>query len=354
MAAEDAMIGAAFFRFGNPAALGLLWLLPVCALLYVLADRRRARALAAFGEAGLMAKLAGSVSPRRRRLKAGLVVAALGLVVVALARPQFGTRMEVVKRRGLDLFVALDCSASMLAEDVKPSRLERAKHEVGSLLGRLEGDRVGLVAFAGDAFIQCPLTVDYAAARTFLHAMSPDMLPVPGTALGRAIEVASRGFPGKERKYKVLVLITDGEDHAGNPQAAAEEAAKQGVVIYTIGIGSPEGAPIPVYDEEGRRTAYKHDREGQVVMSRLNDAQLKQIAAAGRGRYFRATGGQLELERIVDEVNRMEKKELSARQFSHYEERFQWPLAMAILLLCVEAGMSERRRRTEEWGGRFE
>jgi len=347
-------MGAAFLRFANPAALGVLWLLPVCGALYALAFRTRARALAAFGDGDLVAKLTASVDPRRRRAKAALLLTALSLLVVALARPQFGTRLEVAKRRGLDLFVALDCSASMLAEDVKPSRLERAKLEVGSLLQKLAGDRVGLVAFAGDAFVQCPLTLDYGAARTLLDALSPDMLPVPGTALGRALQVATRGFVGQERKYKVLLLITDGEDHAGNPLAAAQEAARQGVIIYTIGLGSTDGAPIPIYDAQGRRIAYKRDQEGRVVMSRLNDAQLRPIAAAGNGRYFQATAGQLELERILAEVNRMEKKELTSRRFAHYEERFQWPLALAILLLCLEAGMSERRRRPQEWGGRFE
>jgi len=273
-----------------------------------------------------------------------MLIAAVGLFSLALARPQFGTKMELVKRKGVDIFIAMDVSASMLAEDPKPNRLERAKMEVRDLIDRLEGDRVGLIAFAGTPFVQCPLTTDYGAAKMFLDLMGPDLIPQPGTAIGEAIRMATASFEQEERKHKVLVLVTDGEDHETQPVEAAKEAAAEGVVIYAIGIGSAGGAPVPEVDERGVVTGIKKDRNGNLVMSKLGADTLRKVALMTNGKYHQASAAGMELERIYEDISQMEKKELQARKFTQYEEQFQWLVLAGVLLMVWEWGMSERRK----------
>ncbi len=340
-------------RFAHPYLLHLLWLVPAVAVFYYLSFRWKRAALQRFGNLALIERLTASTSHTKQVLKAGLVVTSLLFMSLALARPQIGTRLEEVKREGIDLMIALDVSASMLAEDIQPNRLQKAKHEIASLIDKLDGDRVGLIAFAGEAFVQCPLTLDYGAAKIFLDGLDPQTIPVPGTAIGAAIGKAVQSFEAKERKHKVLILITDGEDHEGNPVEAAERAAREGVVIYTVGIGSPKGVPIPVFDERGNRIGFKKDRNGQVVTTKLDELTLEKIALATNGKYYRATTGEVELDRIYDQVSKMEKKELASLKFSQYEDRFQYVLGVAILLLVAEAMIGERRRPREDWRGRF-
>ena len=342
------------FRFASISWLWLLVLVPVLVVFLVLAFRSRKKAMARFGRLDLMEKLSRSVSRKRQIFKSVLFVAAAAFLILALSRPQFGTKMRTVKREGQDIVIALDLSLSMLAEDIKPNRLEKAKLEIGSFFNTLEGDRIGLVAFAGQAFIQCPLTLDYGAARLFLDTMDPDLVPVPGTAIGEAIAKSVTCFVEKERKHKVLVLITDGEDHMGDPLDQAKAAAKEGVVIYTVGIGSAQGVPIPMADGQGRQTGFKKDRSGEVVMTRLDEVSLEKIALETGGKYFRASPGEVELRKIMDDISKMEKKTLSSKQYAQYEERFQGFLAAALVLLLLEVIIPERRRIKKEWKGRFE
>ena len=340
-------------RFGNPAALHLLWLVVGLLALQLYARRAKRRDLKRFGHLPTVQKLVASASQALQLLKSGLLLTGVGLLILCLARPQWGARLEQVRRRGVDVVIALDTSLSMLAEDLKPNRLVRAKAEVAAFLEHLTGDRVGLVAFAGTAFVQCPLTMDYGAAKLFLDAMDEKLLPKPGTAIAEAIHAALRAFPEGQRKHKVLVLITDGEDFGGDPVEAAKQAREQGVVIYTIGIGAGAGQPIPLRDRSGRLTGYKKDREGRVVSTRLNESVLERIALAGGGKYYRASSSELELSRITDAIGQMEKRELSSQLYSQYEDRYQLFLPLPLALLVAEALLSDRKRRREAWRGRF-
>ncbi|MBC7188337.1 MAG: VWA domain-containing protein [Calditrichaeota bacterium] len=341
-------------RFANEHLLYLLFLVPLLVAFYALAFHWKRRAMERFGHLPLLQKLAANTSRRRQILKAALLVLALSLMILALARPQIGTKLEEVKRSGVDIVVALDVSLSMQAEDVKPNRLAKAKREIQQFIDRLQGDRIGLVAFAGEAFLQCPLTLDYAAAEMFLDIMDPSLIPTPGTAIGEAIAVAMRAFEQKERKHKVLVLVTDGEDHGSDPVEVAKQAAREGIVIYTIGIGSVEGVPIPVYDQRGQLVDYKKDRSGQRVTSRLDEITLQKIAQETGGAYYRATGGAMELDKIYERIAGMEKKELASLRFSQFEDRFQYIVFLVLVLLIVEPLIPERRTLRREWHGRFE
>lgn len=340
-------------RFDNLLYLHFLWLIPLLILFYVLVFRWKKNALEKFGSLELIKKLTRSISRRRQIVKVSLVVLAVLFMIFTLAKPQIGTKLEEVRREGVDILVAMDVSLSMKAEDIKPSRLEKSKHMVTNIIDLLEGDRVGLIAFAGVPFVQCPLTLDYGAAKMFLDIMDSDLLPTPGTAIGTAILKAVETFEQRERKHKVLILITDGEDHEGEPLKAAEVAEKEGVVIYTVGIGSVKGVPIPLYSEAGRNIGFKKDRESQVVTSKLDEITLEKIALQTGGKYYRATGGESELRKIYEEISKMEKKELASLKFSQYEDRFQYLLIFSIILLILEVFISERRKVKEEWRGRF-
>lgn len=341
------------FRFASTAALYGYMLVPLLAVILWLAARLRRRALQRFGDLPLVARLAATVSRRWRGAKALMLILAVAALVTAMARPQFGTRVETVRREGQDIVVALDLSLSMLAEDVTPNRLERAKLAVARLINRLDGDRIGLVAFAGDAFVQSPLTVDYAAATLFLNAMEPGLVPLQGTNLGAALSVALDAFDANERQYRLVVLITDGEDHEGEVENALERAVDQGVEVYTIGIGSTDGVPIPEYDANGRRRGFKHDAGGSVVTTKLDEAILRHIAEATGGKYVHVTPRGAELNALADEIASMSGREIEAQQVTQFEEQYQIFLGMALLLLMVEAALPERRRTAAEWTGRY-
>lgn len=309
--------------------------------------------MARFGNLDLVKKLSESVSRGRQVAKAVLVVLAVLFMALALARPQIGTRLEEVKREGVDIFIALDVSKSMLAEDIKPSRLAKAKHEISKFIDMLRGDRIGLIAFAGEAFVQCPLTLDYGAAKTFLNIMDPSLIPEPGTNLSAAIGTAMKSFESQERKHKVLVLVTDGEDHGNNVMQAAEVADREGVVIYTVGIGSPKGVPIPIYDRRGNKE-FKKDRRGEIILTKLDQFTLEKIALTTNGKYYQSITGETRLEKIYEEIAKMEKKELASMKFTQYEDRFQYVLIFAIIFLVLELLLSERVKIKHEWRGRFE
>jgi len=340
-------------RFDNLALLHLLWLIPLLIVFYIFVFRWKKRALARFGNLDLIKRLSYSISQKRRIVKIILLLSAVLFMILALAKPQIGTKLEQVHREGVDILIAMDVSLSMKAEDIKPNRLEKAKHAVHKVIDLMEGDRVGIIAFAGTAFVQCPLTLDYGAANMFLDIMDSDLIPTPGTAIGQAILKAVETFESRERKYKVLILITDGEDHEGEPLKAAEVAEKEGVVIYTVGIGTVEGDPIPMYNESGMNLGHKKDQEGHVVTSKLDEFTLEKIALHTGGKYFRATGSESELNKIYEDISKMEKKELASLKFSQYEDRFQYVLIVALALLIIELFIPERKKVKQEWRGRF-
>lgn len=283
-----------------------------------------------------------------RGLRVTALLAALALLIVALARPQYGKQAVILKREGRDIVFLLDTSLSMLADDIKPDRLSRARFEITSLLSRLEGDRVSLVPFAGDAFVLCPLTTDYSALALFMDGVDTDIISQPGTNIARALESGVEAFDRKERKYRVMILITDGEELEGDAIEIARKISQQGIRLYTIGIGTPDGVPIPVRDSRGSVTDYKRDSRGEVVMSRLGEPLLVELAHAGGGEYYRAGRNAIELDRIFEDIKKLEKRELESREFSLYHDRYQWFLGAALLLLFFEPLLVETRRKKEE------
>lgn len=341
-------------RFAYPLYLHVLWLIPIFLLGFWLAARARQKSLERFAEPQLILKLSENVSRRRQKLKMLLLLLALLFLGLAIARPQIGTHAVPVKTEGIDLVFALDTSLSMLAEDIKPNRLIRAKHEISALMDKLRGDRVGLVIFAGISFIQCPLTFDYSAAKLFLEAVDVNSISVPGTAIEQAIHTALKAFENTaEGSSKVVVLLTDGESHEGDPLKAAEDAEKQGVKIYTIGIGSEKGELIPLRDEQGNLTGYKKDHSGNVVMTKLDQLTLEKIAVLTDGKFYHVSSGGIELEKIYDEISRMEKTERETRLVTHYEEQYQYFLGVALGLLVLDVLLADRKTLKKAWEGRF-
>lgn len=328
----------------SPHALWLLAAVPLAALLLVSAWRRRRRALERFAEARLLPVLTPDLDDRRRHGQAALLVLALAFLAVSLAGPRWGFHWEEVHREGVDLIVALDTSRSMLAADVKPNRLQRAKLAVQDLVKQLRGDRVGLVAFAGSAFVQCPLTLDYETFNESLRAIDVGIIPKGGTALAEAVRAGLEAFEGRQGKHNALIVITDGEDHEGEVDAATQEAVDRNVRIYTVGIGTAEGELLPAPD--GARGFFK-DRGGRVVKSRLNEQTLETMATTTGGAYVRASATKLGLEELYEGyIGKMEKRELRSTMERRFEERFQWPLAAAVACLLAEMLLGDRRRAT--------
>lgn len=312
-------------------------------IVYFLIFKWKKEALNKFVSPELAEKIAASHSSKKQILKSILISAALFFIILSIARPQWGFKKAKTQRKGIDIIVALDTSLSMETEDVQPSRLEKAKHELGALIEELKGDRVGIIIFAGTSFLQCPLTTDYGAARMFLDAINTGTLPVQGTAISKAIRSAIKAFVREERKHKVLILLTDGEDHYEKPEDAAKEAKKEGIIIYTIGMGTPSGEPIPIKDQKDNITGYKKDRSGKVITSKLDELALEKIALQTGGKYFRATTQELELKEVYEEILKMEKKTFKSEQFSQYEDRYHWFLIPAFIILLFEMLLSERK-----------
>ncbi len=335
-------------KFQYPMLLHGLWGVILLIAFFMIVMQHKENLLKRFGHLDMIKKMMPGFSRGRVIWKAALFILAYVLLIVAMADPQIGQTIEEVKREGVDIIVALDVSLSMMAEDISPNRLEKAKYEVSKLIDILEGDRIGLVAFAGMAHVQCPLTLDYSAAKLFLRLMDVNLIPQPGTAIGDAIRESMKAFNQKERKHKVLILITDGEDHESKPIEAAEEAAAEGIKIFTIGLGSPQGVPIPMYDRYGNPAGFKKDREGNVVTTKLDVTTLQTIAFNTGGEYYISTAGETELRRIYEKINEMEKKELTSKQFSQYEDRFQIFIILALLVLIIETFLPIRLRKIKQ------
>lgn len=331
-------------RFAAPENFLLLFGVLAMGLFILWALARKKKLLARFGDIPLIMKNAPYISFPRQRTKAIMLILAMVFLTFALARLQFGTHLELLSREGLDIVVALDVSNSMLARDMKPNRLDKAKQEIMGIIDRLKGDRIALIAFAGEAFIQCPLTLDYAAARFLLDAVDNSSISIQGTSISAALEMATKAFNQKEKKHKVMLLLTDGEDHGGDAIEAAEAARTEGIKIYTVGIGSPEGEPIPILDRSGTQVGFKKDEAGEVIVSRLDEMTLQKVSLATGGKYYHATAGEIELNRIFDEISKLEKKELEGTLVTRYDDRFQWPLLLVVFLVVGEFFVPERKK----------
>lgn len=329
-------------RFENLSYLLLLWIIPALIIFYIYVFTRKSKLISQFCSDKILSKLIPDISKTKQRLKATLLIISVFFIVLSLSRPQWGFQWEDIKREGVDILIALDVSESMLAEDIKPNRLERAKRKIRDLLKLLDGDRIGLIAFAGTSFLECPLTLDYGAVEIFLDYLDTELIPLKGTAIGHAIDTAIESFESKDKKSKSLILITDGEDHEGNPIEMAKRAHKEGIKIFTIGVGSSEGAPIPTKDGSG---GFKKDNQGNLVLSKPDEEILRKIALETGGFYVRSVSNDLDLETIYKEgIKKMEKKELQSSRRKRWEERFQWFLGIAIFLIVIEVIISERKK----------
>jgi Ca-activated chloride channel family protein len=332
-----------------PHLLWLLILVPVLAAGLGWALHRRRQALLLFAEARLLTTLTPDLDVRRQQSRLGLLVIASALLLLALAGPQWGVSWQTLQQRGVDIVIALDTSRSMLAEDIKPNRLERAKLAIQDMLPQLQGDRVSLVPFAGSAFVQCPLTLDYGVFAENLRAVQVGIIPKGGTSLAAAITNGIEAFEGRHGKNAILLIITDGEDHEGQVQSAAKHAADKGIRIYTIGIGTADGELIPLTESgqngQASQTSFLKNRHGQIVKSRLDTSTLQDIALATGGAYIYAAGQSLGLDEFyLRYISQLEGREFASTRERRFHERFQWPLGVALLLLAIEAVMSSRRQ----------
>ncbi|MFH1768525.1 MAG: VWA domain-containing protein [Candidatus Omnitrophota bacterium] len=331
-------------RFGNLGALYLLSLVAALGLFYIWAFKKRHQVLKGFVKESLLDELTGLLDRKRRKIKVSLIFSSVVLIIFSFLRPQWGFHWQEVKRKGLDIIIAVDTSKSMLASDVKPNRLARAKFAIKDFVKHLNGDRVGLIAFSGEAFPQCPLTVDYSGFLLSVDSLSVDIIPRPGTSISRAIKEALAGYEGGLKKYKVLIIITDGEDHEGDPLIVSEEAKQAGVKVFCIGIGTREGDLITITDAAGDKTFLK-DRQGNVVKTRLDETTLQKIALTTGGSYVRSGATEFGLALIYEEkLSKMEKREIESKLAKQFHERFQIPLALAFILLACELFISERKR----------
>jgi Ca-activated chloride channel family protein len=330
-------------RFANPEYLHALYVIPVLIFLFWLYRKYRVGSLERFSDKKLNKILFPSYSNLKSTLKFSVFISALFLLIIAAANPQVGTKMEEVKQTGIDVFILLDVSSSMQAEDIKPNRLDRAKHQISNLINKLRGDRIGLIIFAGEAYIQFPLTTDYSAANLFLNAVDFNSVSQQGTAIASAISLALKSFDKKAETEKVIIAITDGEDHEGDINKVTSEASAQSIKIYTIGLGSPGGAPIPVFNARGERVGFKKDKDGNPVLTRLEEIVLKEIAEATNGKYFRGTNYEDYLDKIYSELASLDKAEFGVKKITDYEDRFYYFLSLAILLLFIEFFISEKK-----------
>jgi len=336
-------------RFSEPSAFLLLPLVPGLFFLLLLMGRRYIRDVQKLGSPDMLERfsskaLGGKFPVRGYRIESLFYALTVLFFILALARPQAGTRLEPVQIRGSDIYVAIDASKSMRAEDVKPNRFERAKIDTLELVRSLKGDRVGFILFGGDAYVQCPLTTDYEAVLTFVNSLDARTAVASGTSIAAPLRAAYSFIKPEEDTYAVLLLLTDGEDTAGDWERAARDLARRSIKVFCVGIGTKEGSPIPVFDESGRRTGYQKNREGVVVISRLDDVLLKEIAEKTQGYYFEAGGVVNEVGRFSATLASMKKRELETKRYTVYEERFQFPLALGMLFFVLSMLRSVRTK----------
>lgn len=330
------------FRFENPEYLNLLWLIPIIILILFWLNKRSKILLSEFADLTLHNSIIPDHSNAKAKIKSAILILAIALLILAAANPQVGTKLQEVKQTGIDVFICLDVSLSMSADDIKPNRLEKAKYQISNLIQKLRGDRIGLIIFAGQAYVQFPLTTDYSAANLFLNAVDFNSVPQQGTAIAAAINMAAKSFDTASTQ-KAIVIITDGEDHEGDIESAVENAVDKGIKIYTIGLGSPDGSPIPVYDERGNLRGFKTDNQGNTVLTKLNEQILKEIASKADGVYYRGNNYEDYLDKIYTDLSQLEKSEYGTKKVTDYESRYYYLLIPALVLLIIELLISDRK-----------
>jgi Ca-activated chloride channel homolog len=335
------------FRFEHLTHLYALAAIPVLTLFFYLTRRNRARDVLKFGEFDLVRRLMPQVSLLKHPLKFGILMVAFAFLVIGWANPQWGTKRERAKRRASDVIIALDISNSMLSDDIKPSRLERARAFSLDLAAALKGERIGFVEFAGNAYLQTPLTTDYAAASMFIKSANPSHAPTQGTAIADAIAISEKTFGTDAKNHKVLIIVSDGEDQDSDAIDRAKEAHDNGLLIFTVGVGTTEGGTIPI-DFGNGLIDFKRDENGQTVRSKVNEKMLTDVANAGEGAYFNLAATSNVVEALKNRVDKVEKRELEARSFSEFESYFQWFIAIALLILVAEFMMPYRKSDWEE------
>jgi Ca-activated chloride channel family protein len=331
-------------RFEHIEFLYLLLAVPFFAVIFIFALYVRTKTLKRLGNLNVLKRLIPDASREKVIFKFILINFAYVLLVIGIANPQTGSKLENIQRKGIDLIVALDISNSMLAQDIKPDRLTRAKQALFKLIDKLEGDRIGIIIFAGKAYTQLPITTDYAAAKMFVSTISTKDIPSQGTAIGEAIRLGMDSFEDKEQS-KAIIIITDGENHENDALESAKEATTLGINVYTIGMGLPDGSPIPMVNSYGQQIGFKKDREGNTVITKLNEIMLQQIAAAGNGNYVRANNTQAGLSKIFEKINALEESEIETRMFTDYEDQFQYFIGFGLLLLFLEFFIFDKKTK---------
>lgn len=331
------------FRIANPEYLYVLLVIPALMVFFWYSRLQRRRALALFGQKDILSVLMPNVSGGRPVLKFIILLIALASIIIGIARPQFGSKLKTEKRKGIELMIALDVSNSMMAEDIQPNRLERAKRAISQLVDKLSDDKIGLIVFAGDAYIQLPITADYVSAKLFLNSISTEMVPTQGTAIGAAINLGMKSFSPQFAGSKAMIVITDGENHEDDAIGAAKAAADQGIFIYTVGMGLPQGGPIP--DNSGGQRNYRKDNQGNIIVTKLDEPMLQKIAEAGKGAYIRANNAQVGLNNLFREVNKMEKTELETQIYADYDDKFQYFLGLGLFLILLDFLVLERKNK---------
>lgn len=331
-------------QFAHPE---MFWLFPVLILFafgFLFGFKKRKKALSLFAENENLKKLTQSFSYDKKVFKFILLFVSLIFLVLAAAGPQWGKELQKISRSGIDVVIALDVSKSMLAQDIQPNRLEKAKREIEGFVDRLQGDRVGLIYFAGSSFVQCPLTLDYGAIKMFLSLADPNLNPFPGTDIAGAINDSIKAFEGSGKRSKVLILMTDGETHTSNTDEAVKQASEKGVIIFTVGYGGGVGVPIPLRDENDVVIGYKRDEEGNAVMSSLNQQLLSEIADKTGGEYYISSSDESELDKIADAVDSMEKAKFSSFKGTKYKDRYQYPLSVVFIGLLLYLLINDRKK----------
>ncbi len=340
-------------RYTHPEMYYLFIPLTLVLIWYAYQGRKLRIGLEALGTSSVKKFLLNRVKHSSIRLRSRLIILGIIFIILASVGPQIGMKLTELTRQGVDIFILLDTSTSMNAVDVKPSRMEKAKYELGRLLNNLEGDRAGLIAFAGSAHLHCPLTEDYSASRLFLNMMDTDLITTQGTDLAAAIQLALDHVEEDDEKFKVFVLVSDGEDHQGEAITLVEQARDLGIIIHTLGVGTPAGGPIPIYDDKGNRKEFKKNRSGQVVTSTLNETTLDEIARITGGIYIRVENRVNAITPLLKEIDQMEKRELKSHVFSQYEDRYQVFLIIGLLLFLAEFVIPTRTKNEMIWEGRF-
>jgi len=330
-------------RYDNIDFLYFLALIPLIAIGLYFYNRWQKKSIEKFGDENLVTELMQNHSKARKNIKNTLFIFSITFLIIGISNPQIGTKMEEVKREGVDLMIAIDLSHSMMAQDIKPNRLERAKQAISRLIDKLEGDRIGLVVFAGEAYVQLPITTDYSAAKLFLSTVNTSIIPTQGTKIGNAIDLCVKSFDQENNQNKAIIIITDGENHDEEAISSAKIAQEQNIYIHTLGMGLTKGGPIPIYNKYGSTSEFRKDREGNIIITKLNETILKEIAQAGMGTYIRANNSKSGLSVLFDEINKMEKKEIGTMIFTNYKDRFQIFIGISLILLILNLIILQRK-----------